>query len=88
MPYSCIALPLIPEELTMGRKAQPVTLRAPEIVLGHAWSTPVDIWTLGCMVRVSSSLLHTIFKGFLFFFCTLGLRVPRRGRSHSKPGGT
>ena len=29
---------------------QPVLLRAPEVILGHLWSTPVDIWCVGCMV--------------------------------------
>ncbi|KAG9004998.1 hypothetical protein FRB90_010615 [Tulasnella sp. 427] len=29
---------------------QPVGLRAPEVVLGYPWSTPVDIWTVGCLV--------------------------------------
>ncbi|KAI0349617.1 kinase-like protein [Trametes cingulata] len=27
----------------------PRVLRAPELLLGHRWSTPVDIWALGCM---------------------------------------
>jgi serine/threonine-protein kinase SRPK3 len=31
-------------------EAQPVLLRAPEITLGHPWSTPVDIWSVGCLV--------------------------------------
>ncbi|GLB44360.1 putative protein kinase domain containing protein [Lyophyllum shimeji] len=25
-------------------------LRAPEVILGHAWSTPIDIWSVGCIV--------------------------------------
>ena len=29
---------------------QPVLLRAPEVILGHPWSTPVDIWSVGCLV--------------------------------------
>lgn len=31
-------------------KIQPYALRAPEVILGYPWSTPVDIWTLGCLV--------------------------------------
>lgn len=27
---------------------QPLELRAPEVILGLPWSTPVDIWSLGC----------------------------------------
>ncbi|KAI0824915.1 kinase-like domain-containing protein [Trametes gibbosa] len=29
---------------------QPSALRAPEVILGHVWSTPADIWNLGCLV--------------------------------------
>jgi len=32
-----------------NEEIQPYTLRAPEVVLGHPWSTPVDIWSLGCL---------------------------------------
>ncbi|KAG2063125.1 kinase-like protein [Suillus decipiens] len=31
-------------------KVQPIPLRAPEVILGHAWSTPIDIWSVGCLV--------------------------------------
>jgi serine/threonine-protein kinase SRPK3 len=31
---------------------QPAVYRAPEVFLHLPWSTPVDIWNLGCMVRV------------------------------------
>ncbi|KAH7910212.1 kinase-like domain-containing protein [Hygrophoropsis aurantiaca] len=29
---------------------QPLLLRAPEVILGHPWSTPIDIWSVGCLV--------------------------------------
>ncbi|KAI5899261.1 kinase-like protein [Schizophyllum commune H4-8] len=29
---------------------QPTALRAPEVILGYSWSTPADIWNLGCLV--------------------------------------
>lgn len=29
--------------------AQPVLLRAPEVTLGHGWSTPIDVWSMGCL---------------------------------------
>ncbi|OCH86859.1 kinase-like protein [Obba rivulosa] len=29
---------------------QPAHLRAPEVTLDHPWSTPIDIWALGCTV--------------------------------------
>lgn len=29
---------------------QPVALRAPEVILGIRWDTPVDIWSAGCLV--------------------------------------
>lgn len=32
------------------KQVQPTLLRAPEVILGHPWSTPVDIWSLGCLV--------------------------------------
>lgn len=35
-----------------GEAVQPVMLRAPEVILGHPWSTPIDIWTVGCLVSV------------------------------------
>ena len=31
---------------------QPALYRAPEVFLHLPWGTPVDIWNLGCMVRV------------------------------------
>lgn len=30
---------------------QPEHLRAPEVYLGAPWGPPVDIWSLGCLVR-------------------------------------
>ncbi|PGG99297.1 CMGC/SRPK protein kinase [Helicocarpus griseus UAMH5409] len=29
---------------------QPVSLRAPEVIIGAPWDTGVDIWTLGCLI--------------------------------------
>jgi serine/threonine-protein kinase SRPK3 len=29
---------------------QPIGLRAPEVILGIRWDTPVDIWSAGCLV--------------------------------------
>lgn len=31
-------------------QAQPDLLRAPEVLLGHPWSAPVDVWSVGCLV--------------------------------------
>lgn len=36
---------------------QPTLLRAPEVILGHPWSTPIDIWSLGCSVGPNLLLL-------------------------------
>ncbi|KAG1802607.1 hypothetical protein EV424DRAFT_1304710, partial [Suillus variegatus] len=42
-------------------KVQPTLLRAPEVILGHAWSTPIDIWSVGCLVFEYLSGAH-LFK--------------------------
>lgn len=36
----------------------PTEIRAPEMLLGHAWSYPVEVWAVGCLVRVESSTLR------------------------------
>ena len=38
---------------------QPFALRAPEVILGYPWDTPVDIWSLGCLVRQLLHCLHS-----------------------------
>lgn len=38
------------KEKHFHEEIQPIGLRAPEVVLGYPWSTPVDIWTVGCLV--------------------------------------
>ena len=38
---------------------QPEHLRAPEVTLGAPWSTGVDIWSLGCLVRKFIIVLQT-----------------------------
>jgi hypothetical protein len=30
--------------------AQPANARAPEVMMGHPWSYPVDVWSVGCLV--------------------------------------
>ena len=32
---------------------QPILLCTLEVILGQLWPTPVDIWFVGCLVRVS-----------------------------------
>lgn len=32
-------------------------IRAPEITLGYQWSTPVDIWSIGCLVSFTAALI-------------------------------
>ena len=47
---SSIAVPtsdITPDTAICG----PAEYRAPELTLGHEWSTGVDIWSVGCMVR-------------------------------------
>ncbi|KAK7021769.1 hypothetical protein VNI00_017280 [Paramarasmius palmivorus] len=40
----------VPAEKTAGvSEAMPTILRAPEIVLGHNWGKPVDVWAVGCL---------------------------------------
>jgi serine/threonine-protein kinase SRPK3 len=31
-------------------QCQAAIVRAPEVTLGYTWSTPVDIWSVGCLV--------------------------------------
>jgi serine/threonine protein kinase len=32
------------------RIVQPIGYRAPEVILDAPWSTPIDIWSFGCIV--------------------------------------
>ncbi|KAH9921499.1 kinase-like domain-containing protein [Epithele typhae] len=41
---------------TTGLRAMPRMLRAPEIILGHRWGQPIDVWALGCLT--AELLLH------------------------------
>ncbi|EMD35518.1 hypothetical protein CERSUDRAFT_116256 [Gelatoporia subvermispora B] len=51
---------------------QPTYLCAPEVALGHTWSTPIDIWALGCIVsfyltgRLLSPIPTLIVDGFSY----------------------
>ncbi|KAH9939745.1 kinase-like domain-containing protein [Epithele typhae] len=38
------------------QRAMPRMLRAPEVILGHRWGQPIDIWALGCLA--AELLLH------------------------------
>ncbi|KAG5649136.1 hypothetical protein H0H81_006020, partial [Sphagnurus paluster] len=42
------ALPI--NGIPIGDVCQPECLRAPDVVLGYPWSSPIDIWSLGCVV--------------------------------------
>ncbi|TFK22761.1 CMGC/SRPK protein kinase [Coprinopsis marcescibilis] len=35
-------------------RVQPIGLRAPEVILGRNWNEKIDIWSLGCLVRIVS----------------------------------
>lgn len=37
-------------KLTHGNHYQPPIVRAPEVILGHPWSSSIDIWTVGCLL--------------------------------------
>ena len=39
---------------------QPNALRAPEVILGYPWSTPADIWNLGCLVGCIPLVCHIL----------------------------
>ena len=41
-------------------EVQPHLLRAPEVILGHAWSTPIDIWSVGCLVIIILLPSHSV----------------------------
>jgi hypothetical protein len=34
----------------LDEHCQAAIVRAPEVTLGYPWSTPVDIWSVGCLV--------------------------------------
>ncbi|KDR73028.1 hypothetical protein GALMADRAFT_281220 [Galerina marginata CBS 339.88] len=38
------------EKIDAEEECQPILLRAPEVILGHQYSTPIDIWSVGCLV--------------------------------------
>ncbi|KAG8792081.1 hypothetical protein FRC12_007271 [Ceratobasidium sp. 428] len=46
---------------------QPSALRAPEVILGCGWDTPVDIWSLGCLVCVVWSSAFELMTGSWLF---------------------
>lgn len=64
------ALPL--ERIDVGNLCQPTLLRAPEVILGHPWSTPIDIWSVGCLVsttticapflKLTNTMLYKVFE--------------------------
>ncbi|KAI6140207.1 kinase-like domain-containing protein [Pisolithus tinctorius] len=37
-------------KLRHGNHYQPPIVRAPEVILGHPWSSSIDIWTIGCLL--------------------------------------
>ncbi|KAG2146239.1 kinase-like domain-containing protein [Suillus clintonianus] len=39
----------LPAKEPLAGLAQIGLLRAPEVILGHEWSTPIDIWSMGCL---------------------------------------
>lgn len=41
--------------------SQPELYRSPEVMLEADWSYPVDIWSLGVMVRLSTSWAVLVF---------------------------
>lgn len=49
---AAVPLDKISEEVKI---VTPPLLRPPELLLGHPWSTPIDVWAVGCMVTTSIS---------------------------------
>jgi hypothetical protein len=60
---------------------QPVLLRAPEVTLGHGWSTPIDVWSMGCLVRYSLLLSAIINRRPSRFSNTLLVQLCFNSRS-------
>jgi serine/threonine-protein kinase SRPK3 len=46
-------------------EVQPLELRAPEVILGYPWSTPIDIWSVGCLVMFQYFITDSIAKMFI-----------------------
>lgn len=44
---------------------QPALYRAPEVILGVPWNYKIDIWNVGCMVRMTPLLLLKWFTNIL-----------------------
>jgi hypothetical protein len=43
-----------------GEHYQANVVRAPEVILGHPWSSSVDVWSVGCLVSHSIGLDHLL----------------------------
>lgn len=41
---------------------QPSILRAPEVTLKYPWTSAIDVWTVGCLVRFGASIALLILK--------------------------
>jgi hypothetical protein len=40
-----------------GEYCQPPIVRAPEVTLKYPWTSAIDIWTVGCLVRTSGACI-------------------------------
>ncbi|KAM3510477.1 hypothetical protein MY11210_005879 [Beauveria gryllotalpidicola] len=75
-------------EKHLSELIQPFALRAPEVTIGAPWDTGVDIWSLGCLVRVIKGPIMktehgpprmTIWQGLLKSSARFRLACSRRG---------
>jgi hypothetical protein len=54
-----MAFPFDPEQAHLDPAVQPHKYRAPEVLLGTGWSTPIDIWNMGLVVFPPLPLIGT-----------------------------
>jgi hypothetical protein len=43
------------DDIEPGESDMPTIYQAPELILDHVWSSPVDVWAVGCMVCFSTA---------------------------------
>ena len=67
--------PAHPKGNHLGETVQPYALRAPEVILGLEWGPAIDIWSLGCMVRITVFFPPTLLLHLFLTNLPLDVRI-------------